>query len=226
MPTIDPVATAGLMTREVRTGSRAGAPTRLVVARRTYATYRADLWHALTDADRIPRWFLPVSGDLRVGGRYQFEGNAGGVVERCDEPESFAVTWEMGETVSWVEVRLTPSGDGTTLELTHEAPVDPQFWAQFGPGAVGVGWELGLMGLGLHLASGAQVDPALAVDFPAAPEGRDFIRMSAGGWADAAIADGDDAAAAQAAAGRTVAFYTGQPEAAPEAAPEDPAPEG
>lgn len=212
MTTIDPAATAGLVTREVRSGSRDGAPTRIVVARRTYPTGRADLWNALTDAERIPRWFLPVSGDLRVGGRYQFEGNAGGVVERCDEPESFAVTWEMGTAVSWVEVRLTPAGDGTTLELTHEAPVDPQFWAQFGPGAVGVGWELGLMGLGLHLTSGAPVDPALAVEFPASPEGRDLIRMSALGWSDAAIADGDDPEAAREAAGRTVAFYTGQPE--------------
>lgn len=96
----DPVATAGLVTREVRSGTRDGAPTKIVVARREYATDQKDLWSALTDRERIPRWFLPVSGDLEVGGRYQTEGNAGGVVERCDEPELFAVTWEMGPTVS------------------------------------------------------------------------------------------------------------------------------
>ena len=55
---------------------------------------------------RIPLWFLPVTGDLRLGGRFQVEGNAGGVVERCDPPRSFAATWECGESTSWLEVRL------------------------------------------------------------------------------------------------------------------------
>ena len=113
------------MTREVRTGSRDGAPTKIAIARRTYPTGQADLWDALTNAERIPRWFLPVSGELKVGGRYQLEGNAGGVVERCDEPESFAVTWEFGEMMSWLAVTLAPDGTGTRLELAHEAHVDP-----------------------------------------------------------------------------------------------------
>ena len=26
----------------------------------------------------FPRWFLPISGELRLGGRYQLTGNAGG----------------------------------------------------------------------------------------------------------------------------------------------------
>ena len=36
------------------------------------------------------------------------------------------------------------------------------------------------------------------------------MRAAAAGWADAAVADGDDADAAGAAAERAVAFYTGQ----------------
>src|SRR4051794_4539265 len=99
----DPVVAAGLVTREVRSGTRDGLPTKVAVARRTYGTDRADLWDALTNAERLPRWFLPISGDLEVGGRYQLEGNAGGVVERCDEPRAFAVTWEMGDRISWLE---------------------------------------------------------------------------------------------------------------------------
>lgn len=212
MTIIDPVTTAGLVTREVRSGSRDGAPTKIAVARRTYSTDQADLWDALTNAERIPRWFLPISGELHAGGRYQLEGNAGGVVERCDEPESFAVTWEFGPTVSWLEVRLTPDGGGTRLELLHESPVDPGFWEQFGPGAVGVGWDLALLGLGLHLDSGAPVDPEMATAFPVSPEGIEFARRAAAGWADAAVADGDEAGAAHEAAERTVAFYTTQPQ--------------
>jgi uncharacterized protein YndB with AHSA1/START domain len=208
----DPVATAGLVAREVRTGSRDGASTRLAIARRTYATGQDDLWDALTSPERIPRWFLPVSGDLSVGGRYQTEGNAGGVVEECDKPQRFAITWEMGPTISWVTVTLTPADGGTALELVHEAPVDPQFWEQFGPGAVGVGWDLALMALGLHLASGEPVDPEVGLTFPLTPEGKAFIGAASADWADAAVRDGDDPEKAQAAAEATTGFYTTMPE--------------
>jgi uncharacterized protein YndB with AHSA1/START domain len=212
---IDPVASAGLATREVRTGTRDGTPTRIAVARRTYPTDQADLWDAVTNPERIPRWFLPISGDLREAGRYQLEGNAGGVVERCKQPESFAVTWEYGGMVSWLEVTLTPDGDGTRLELVHEAHVDPDMWRQFGPGAVGVGWDLALLGLGLHIDSGAPVDPEVAATFPLSPDGVEFVRRAAAGWADAAVADGDEKGPAHDAAARTVDFYTTPPEAAP-----------
>jgi uncharacterized protein YndB with AHSA1/START domain len=213
---IDPVATAGLVTRELRPGVRDGTPTKIAVARRTYPTDRDDLWNALTDPERIPRWFMPVSGDLRVGGRYQLEGNAGGIVEGCDAPESFAVTWEYEGDVSWVTVTLTEVESGTTLELVHEAHPDPEFWSRFGPGATGVGWELGLMGLGLHLDSGAPVDPVEAQTFTLSPDGIELVTRSAAGWAEAAVRDGEDAAAAHEAAERTVAAYTTAPEAEPE----------
>ena len=210
--TMDPVTTAGLVAREVRSGARGGAATRIAVACRTYDTDRADLWACLTDPQRLPRWFLPVSGDLRVGGRYQLEGNAGGTVERCEAPTHLGVTWEYGDTVSWLDVTLTPDGSGTRLELVHEAPVDPDFWAQFGPGAVGVGWDLALRGLGLHLESGEALDAAEAMAFDVSPDGVAFVGVAAGGWAEAAIADGDDATAARAAGERTLAFYTTVPD--------------
>jgi uncharacterized protein YndB with AHSA1/START domain len=212
---IDPVSTAGLVDREVRSGFRDGAPTKVVVARRTYATGQADLWDAVTNAERIPRWFVPISGDLRVGGRYQLEGNAGGVIERCDEPESFAVTWEYESSVSWVTVTLAPSDAGTKLELCHEAHIDDT-WKQFGPGATGVGWDLGLLGLGLHLDSGTAVDRTEAATFTFSPEGVEFVTRSASGWAKAAVNDGDESDTARGAAERTVAAYTTAPEATPE----------
>ncbi|WP_148575529.1 SRPBCC family protein [Nocardioides caldifontis] len=214
---IDPVATAGLVTREVRSGSRDGTPTRIAVARRSYPTDQSDLWSALTDAARIPRWFLPISGDLEPGGRYQLEGNAGGTIERCEAPALLGVTWEYGEMVSWLEVTLHPDGDRTVLELVHEAPVDPEMWQQFGPGAVGVGWDLALMGLGVHLDTGAPIDPEAGAGYAVTPEGTELVRHAAHGWAEAAIADGDDATAAREAANRAVAFYTTVPEDAPEA---------
>ncbi|MCM6779002.1 SRPBCC family protein [Nocardia sp. CDC159] len=207
----DPTALAGLVTREVRTGSRDGVPTRVAVARRGYPTDQADLWDALTDIERIPRWFLPISGSLEVGGRYQLEGNAHGVIERCEAPKGFAVTWEMGDQVSWLEVVLSPAGDGTQLTLMHEAPIDPEMWKRFGPGAVGVGWDLALAGLGMYLASGESVDPAVALTLHTTPDGIEFIRAAATAWGEAAIADGDDATNARAATEQTFTFYTAEP---------------
>ncbi|MET8776047.1 SRPBCC family protein [Nocardia sp. NPDC050713] len=208
----DPVGIAGLVAREVRTGERGGEVTRIAVARRSYPTDQADLWDALTNGERIPRWFLPVSGDLELGGKYQLEGNANGVIEECEAPRRFAVTWEMGPQVSWLTVTLSASEDGTVLELEHEAPVDPEFWAQYGPGAVGVGWDLALLGLGLHVESAAALDAAEVLTFHTTPEGVEFIRRAANGWADAAVADGDDPTEAITAADQTVTFYTTEPE--------------
>jgi uncharacterized protein YndB with AHSA1/START domain len=220
----DPATVAGLVTREIRTGERDGSPIRVAVARRTYPTGRDDLWDCLTNPERIPRWFLPISGDLVEGGTYQLEGNAGGTIERCAAPESFAVTWEYGGMVSWLTVSLTGSrtgaGHGTTLELVHEAAVDPEMWKQFGPGAVGLGWDLALVGLGMHVESGRPVDPEVATGFNFSDEGRDYLRVAAAGWADAAVADGDDREAADLAAATTFEAYT-TPPPAPDDEPQD-----
>jgi uncharacterized protein YndB with AHSA1/START domain len=210
----DPIGTAGLVTRELRTGERDGTPTRIAVARRVYATDAADLWNALTDPQRIPRWFLPISGELRVGGRYELEGNASGTVQSCEAPRTFAVTWEMMGAPSWLTVTLVPTAGGTELELVHEAHVPEEFWAVYGPGAVGIGWDGALMGLGLHLASGESVDPSLAEALPFSDEGRAFYRAAADGWTDAAIAAGEDPDVMRTAGDGAYAFYTTAPEGA------------
>ena len=196
-----------------RVGSRLldAGEARTVIVGRSYDAPIEDLWDACTNAERIPRWFLPISGELRVGGRYQLEGNAGGTIERCDPPRSFAATWEMGGEVTWIELRLSPQANGgTRFELEHIAHVDDERWAQFGPGAVGVGWDLALSGgLARHLASGARVDPAEAAAWGASEEGRRFMMLSSQAWCDASIAAGTDSADARAAAARTTAAYTG-----------------
>ncbi len=72
--------------REIGTRRVAGSGVRTIVLRRSYDVPIEDVWQACTDPDRLNRWFLEVSGDLRVGGRYQFEGNAGGEIVRCESP--------------------------------------------------------------------------------------------------------------------------------------------
>ncbi|MET9907656.1 SRPBCC family protein [Streptomyces sp. NPDC006476] len=184
---------------------------RVVTVARSYDAPLDDVWDACTNAERIPRWLLPVSGELRLGGRYQLEGNAGGVIERCDPPRGFTATWEYGGEVSWIELRLTPEdGGGTRFELDHIADVDDTKWAEFGPGAVGVGWDLMVRGLSLHLGSGgAPVDPEKFMGWMGSDEGRRFMTDSSEAWYAANLAGGEDEKTARAAADRTIAAYTG-----------------
>ncbi|WGS17128.1 SRPBCC domain-containing protein [Bradyrhizobium sp. ISRA463] len=109
---IDPIAYAGAVVREVAVRERDGKPARAVIATRSYDTDTADLWDALTNPERIPRWFLPILGDLRLGGRYKFEGQAGGEITACEPPRRLAVTWEAMGTVSWVTVTLADDHSG------------------------------------------------------------------------------------------------------------------
>jgi len=88
-----PLDRIGAVTRALESTERDGVPTRVLVATRRYSAPPQDVWAALTEPDRIARWFLPVSGDLRLGGRYQLEGNAGGTVETCDPPRAFPSSW-------------------------------------------------------------------------------------------------------------------------------------
>ena len=201
----------GTVSREVRSREYNGRPARVVAASRNYDTTMEDVWDAITSIERIPRWFLPISGDLRLGGRYQLQGNAGGEITECDPPRHLAVTWEFGGEVSWVRVDLSASPDGgTRLELEHIAYVDDERWKQYGPGAVGVGWDMTLMGLDRHIATRAALNPEEFMAWVGAPEGKDFVRRSSDDWCRASIESGTDDAAAKAAAERTRKFYTGE----------------
>ena len=197
--------------RQVGTRVLEAGEARSVVIGQTYDTDVDDLWDACTNAERISRWFLPVSGELRLGGRFHLEGNASGTIERCDPPKSFAATWEFGGGTSWIELRLSAEPDGgTRFELEHIAHVD-EHWAEFGPGAVGIGWDMGLMGLARYLASGLAADGGEAAEWVASAEGLRFMALSGERWRAADVAGGADPADAQAAADRTIAAYTAQP---------------
>src|SRR5690242_2732923 len=172
---IDVVHQINAVQRRVGARTMEAGEARTVVVSQAYDAAIEDVWDACTSAERIPRWFLPVSGDLRLGGRYQLEGNAGGTIERCDPPKGFTATWEFGGKVSWIEVRLTADAEtGTRFELEHIAHVDDH-WDEFGPGAVGVGWDGALLGLAGHLASDPEaVDPSQAMVWAGSEEGRRF----------------------------------------------------
>ncbi len=210
---MDYTAAFGAEFREVQDRAREGQEVRVVVASRSYSTDRNDLWRALTDAERIPRWFLPVSGELKLGGRYKLEGNAEGSILTCTPPEEFEITWEYGGQVSWVRVRLAPDGGGTKMTLEHLIPKEEaaeKHWEQYGPGAVGVGWDLTLVGLALHVDSGGKaLDKEASMAWMSSDDGKAFMRASAKSWGDVHVNAGEDPAVAQVMAKRTADFFTG-----------------
>src|SRR2546429_9108093 len=113
---IDVVEQINAVERRVGGRALAAGEARVVTVSQTYRAEPGDVWDACTSPERIPRWFLPVSGELKLGGRYQLEGNAGGTIERCDPPHGFAAARELGGEVSWVELPLYPEpGGGTRL---------------------------------------------------------------------------------------------------------------
>jgi uncharacterized protein YndB with AHSA1/START domain len=158
-----------------------------VVMRRSYRAEPAEVWDALTDPERMRRWFMPVTGDLKVGGSFQLEGNAGGDILECDPPKSFKVTF--GGPTSLLELRLLPgAGSSTELELEHSMGEAP---APGGSGAlwVGPGWDGALLGLGLYVTGElpADADPVKMAD---SPEVIDYNEQSVRAWIEAIRASG------------------------------------
>lgn len=205
----DLAAHLGAMSRTVENLERDGQPAKAVIASRRYDTDAADLWHALTTPERLQRWFSPVTGDLRLGGRFHVENNASGTITACEPHRHIAGTWEFAGAVSWIELDLTPDGEGTRLELRHIAPIN-EHWDNFGPGAVGVGWELGFLGLAAHLESPEDDVRAEGTGWETSDEYKGLVRASSDGWGQAAIAAGENREHALAAAEATRKFYSGE----------------
>ncbi len=209
----------GAVSRGLRTEVVDGEPSHIQTISQDYPAGIDDVWDATTLPERITRWFLPIAGDLRVGGRYQITGNASGEILSCTPPSdgtaSYYVTWEFGGGVSWVSVRLTSLGpERTRFELEHTARVadiPDEMWETFGPGATGVGWDQCLLGLALHLGTqDSKVSPEEGAAWARSDEGRAFTREAADSWAEAYVAAGADREVAARTAEATFGFYTGE----------------
>jgi uncharacterized protein YndB with AHSA1/START domain len=108
-----------------------------------YDTDIEDLWSALTDPQRLARWWGDVTGDLCVGGEFHFripnalEGN--GRVDACEPPRQLLVTMrdeepspgQPAETI--IEAHLTADGDQTVL-VVEERGLPLNLLAAYGAG--------------------------------------------------------------------------------------------
>lgn len=184
--------------REIRRRPTAAGEARSAVIRRRYDAPIEDVWGACTEPNRLNRWFLQVSGDLRVGGKFTLDGNASGEILRCEPPRLLTVTWRYGDhPPGEVELRLTPGEDGdTVLELEHASVAttveidgrtvdiflnDPES----GMWGLGTGWELPLIvGLGRYLR-GELPDAPAAEWYQENPEDEELANRLGQAWAAA-----------------------------------------
>jgi uncharacterized protein YndB with AHSA1/START domain len=149
----------GLPETEREIGHRriAAGEARTAIIRRWYDASLEDVWDACTTPERIARWFLPVAGELRLGGAFHLKGNASGKVLHCEPPRLLRVSWAYADRpTDEVELRLTPGGDdGTLLEIEHASvsrlvEVDGRLVDPFlnddasGLWGAGIGWEMPL----------------------------------------------------------------------------------
>ena len=192
---IDIARQIGAISRDVLRQHTESGETVAVTLQRRYDADQADVWQAITDPDRVRRWFLPLTGDLREGGSFQLEGNASGDIMTCEPPRHLMVTF--GSESSIVDVLLSDDGQQTLLMLTHSVPIE---LAGSGAGAlyVGPGWDGALLGLALHLAGEVTEDPVAAAS---SPRVQDFNVSSISQWVAAieasGTADADAISAAQ-----------------------------
>lgn len=196
--------------REYFKSPHEGKVCRVVRIGKNYSYGITRIWEAITQQNQIPNWFTPISGDLSLGGNFQLEGNAKGTILVCEAPTDFKITWEFMGDVSWVTVNLQEQNGSTLLTLSHimnYGKEDP-FWAKYGPGATGVGWGLGFLGLTNYLASGSSIIEE-SQKWLGTEDGKAFIKSSSNAWAEVHIATGEESDIALGMAKETYNFYTG-----------------
>ncbi|MHB2029730.1 MAG: SRPBCC domain-containing protein [Acidimicrobiales bacterium] len=123
-----------------------------------YATDIEDLWSAITDPQRLVRWYGKVEGDFRVGGEFteyvsgsQNEGR--GRIEVCDPPRKLRVSRTTDDGPKrYSTAELVADGDLTILTIeVHGMPLEDLY-------AFGGGWQLHVEDLATYLAGHDDVD--------------------------------------------------------------------
>ncbi|MBA3842517.1 MAG: SRPBCC family protein [Actinobacteria bacterium] len=124
-----------------------------------------DVWSALTERERLARWYGEVEGELRLGGRFRARVRASGWesdgrVEACEPRRRFLVKSKEPDEPSEdaTEVTLSEDGDGTTLVVEQSGVSLELLWAY------GAGLQIHVEDLAGYLAGQEPVDAAKRFD--------------------------------------------------------------
>jgi uncharacterized protein YndB with AHSA1/START domain len=126
----------------------------------------SEVFKALTDADKLMRWFpTRVESDPRPGGKYKFawefananeNGSQEGEYVEVVPNEKLSYTWSADSAATLVTFVLNEAGDETTVELNHST-------AQMGADEKKLHddhanqWEFFLMNLKAYLEEGVDM---------------------------------------------------------------------
>ena len=142
-------------------GLRSAAGVGAVRIEDRYDTDIDDLWSAITDPNRLARWFGEVDGELSQGGEFRVHipdaGERTGQVEACEPSQRLVVTtretdesYRRGQGVPpfdavW-ELTLTADGDQTILVIEVKGmPLDKIAF-------YGAGWQIHAESLAAYIA--------------------------------------------------------------------------
>lgn len=182
----------------------------VITLTQTFPTTPDDLWDACTNPDRLARWFEPLTGDLRRGGRYRLlDSGTVGTIETCEAPRALTITWEYEGEVSRVTASIEGHGTGAAALTVRHFGESNDHWREYGPAAGGGGWDAGLLGLALHLD-----DPRADLDavsrIMGSEEGAEFARRGSEEWSRAHQEAGAPKSEADAAARAALALDRAQ----------------
>jgi len=121
-----------------------------------------ELWAALTDTQRLARWYGEIEGELRVGGEFRAHLHASGWegtgrVEECEPPRRFLVVSKASEEPDEdsTEVTLTGDSDQTTLVVEQRGSPLDLLWAY------GAGLQIHVEDLAAYITGRERVDSAM-----------------------------------------------------------------
>ena len=127
--------------------------TRPLIVERTLNAPVNRVWQALTDNDKMKKWYFQLENfEPRVGFEFQFKGQGHKgeqYVHKCRitavEPEKkLSYTWQYEgfEGISEVSFELFPQGDQTRVTITHTGlETFPQNNPDFGASSFEKGWS-------------------------------------------------------------------------------------
>lgn len=147
---------------ELRRRTIPAGEARVAVFTRTYPTSVEDLWDACTDPERLRRWYVPVTGDLRPGGTFAQAMMGSGTIVTCEPPHRLELSLgSRGADEIRVQITAGPEAGTATLEVQHATTLDAHeiggqmYDAIF---CMGGGYYPRLRALHLHLAGALPED--------------------------------------------------------------------